>query len=472
MKRKENLSSNIRYSVLANFVTMFISTISIIIFPKILGTESYGYYQLYLFYISFAGIIHFGIVDGILLKFAGLKYDELIDSKVLNQFWILNFIQIILVIPLLIVLKFIINLGDSQFLIVIFSLICVVLTNQRSIILAILQSSNRIYEYSKLTRIDRVLYIFPAIIYLAFLGKSFTILIVLDLICRALALGYGVFLIKDDFFKKVNLRKTDFLNTIYLSKVGLSLTLSFISSQLITGIIRLCIQKKWSITEFGKISLTLSLSNMFLTFINAISATLFPHLRKIETNLYSDIYMKYRLFFVSLSFGILILFYPTTSIMNVWLPEYKDSFYYMGFLFPMFIYEAKTSLLTNTFLKTVRKEKVIFFSNMSALLASILFSILFVFLLSSIKLTVLSILFVTIIKSEISEVYLSKFLNQSTFFMRMQEYILTTIFVIINFILPFYLALLVYSLTYFIYITFDRKYRVIVNVFERKFDDA
>ncbi|MCU7357828.1 oligosaccharide flippase family protein [Enterococcus dispar] len=467
-KKKQNLSANIKYSVVANFITMLISIISIIIFPKILGTSSYGYYQLYLFYISFAGIIHFGIIDGILLNFAGLSYNDIVKKRVINQFWILSILQLIITLPIISMINFIIKFNYNQFIVIVLSLICIVITNQRSLILSVLQSSNRIYEYSKLTRIDRIIFIFPAIIYLLFLGNNFTVLIMIDLVCRFLALIYGIFLIRNDFFKTISIEKKDILETIKLSKSGLNLTFSFLSNQLITGVIRLSIQNKWSITEFGKISLTLSLSNMFLTFINAISATLFPHLRKIEVRLYSDIYEKYRAIFVSLTFGILVLFYPMADILNIWLPEYKDSIYYMGILFPMFVYEAKTSLITNTFLKTIRKEKIIFFSNISALIISIVFSLIFVFIFSSIELTVFLILFVVVIKSEISEIFLSKYLNKSTLLMRLQEYVLTLVFVGVNLYLPLYFALLGYILIYFVYMMWDGKYKAIIAFYRRK----
>ncbi len=41
----------------------------------------------------------------------------------------------------------------------------------------------------------------------------------------------------------------------------------------------------------------------------------------------------------------------------MWLPEYADSLQYMGILFPIVIYEGRMSLLINTYLKTIRKEK-------------------------------------------------------------------------------------------------------------------
>ncbi|MEH7250466.1 hypothetical protein V7114_27310, partial [Neobacillus niacini] len=59
---------NFSYTLSSNLISMIISTIVILIVPKVLGVEDYGYWQLYLFYASFVGFLHFGWNDGIYLR--------------------------------------------------------------------------------------------------------------------------------------------------------------------------------------------------------------------------------------------------------------------------------------------------------------------------------------------------------------------------------------------------------------------
>lgn len=452
----KGLAKNLLYSVSANFISMFVSIVSILFFPKLLGVENYGYYQLYLFYISFAGLFHFGIVDGVALKFAGNEYSSLRKQRLGEQYWFLFIVEIIM----LIMVFFFSNLIDieefSKLRVIIFSALSILLTNLRSYILSILQSSNRIIDYSKLTRIDRIMFIIPALLYLVCFGKNFEVLLLIDLVCRAIALLYGMSLISVILFKVEIPKIKDLKNTIELVCIGINLTLSFVASQLIIGIIRFGIEKKWSIVEFGKISLTLSLSNMFITFINAVGATLFPYLRRVDNKSLSKIYGHIRIFLMFFSFGLLLFYYPLSSMLLRWLPNYSDSIRYMGILFPIFIYESKTSLLTNTFLKTIRGEKTIFFSNVLTLILSMALSVISIFVLKSITYAVFSILILLIFRSDLSEFYLVRKLSVSNGKSRFLELIVTLIFVLgnTNLMMPF--SFLVYSAAYAVLVCYNK----------------
>lgn len=46
---------NISYSILVQIIYLGISIFNVIVVPKFLDIQSYGFWQLYLFYIGFAG---------------------------------------------------------------------------------------------------------------------------------------------------------------------------------------------------------------------------------------------------------------------------------------------------------------------------------------------------------------------------------------------------------------------------------
>ena len=67
--------------------------------PKMLGVEEFSYWQLFLFYLSYVGLFHFGITDGMYLKNGGLTYDEINKKEIGSQFWflfILDFLFLII----------------------------------------------------------------------------------------------------------------------------------------------------------------------------------------------------------------------------------------------------------------------------------------------------------------------------------------------------------------------------------------
>ena len=71
---------------------------------------------------------------------------------------------------------------------------------------------------------------------------------------------------------------------------GFKLLFASLASQLIIGIVRFAVEQEWGTVVFGKISLTLSMSNMLITCISAVSVVLFPVLKKMDYKRLSEVY--------------------------------------------------------------------------------------------------------------------------------------------------------------------------------------
>ncbi|MGH2189613.1 hypothetical protein ACQ10K_17670, partial [Enterococcus faecium] len=82
------------------------------------------------------------------------------------------------------------------------------------------------------------------------------------------------------------------------------------------------------------LSFTLSLSNMFLTFINAVGIVMFPLLRRTNKERLPSLFVTLRGVFVPLTYAILLLYVPVKFVLGMWLPEYSESLKFMGILFP------------------------------------------------------------------------------------------------------------------------------------------
>ena len=72
-----DLVKNFSYSLTSNLISLIISTLVVLVIPRIIGVEDYGFWQLYLFYSSYIGFLHFGWNDGIYLRYGGEEYDDL-----------------------------------------------------------------------------------------------------------------------------------------------------------------------------------------------------------------------------------------------------------------------------------------------------------------------------------------------------------------------------------------------------------
>ena len=451
-----NILENITYTFTANILTMLISIIMTLILPKFLGVTDYSYYQLYIFFISYVGFFHFGWIDGIYLKIGGMEYNDLEKSNYVTQFWMLNVLEIIIAAIISIFALFIIKNIDKSFVLISTS-VCGVITILRTYLLFILQSTNRIKEYAKYTRVDRFIY-FALVIVFLFLGfKNYKIILYIDIFSKLVALVLCANKMKDIVFGKLNISKNTLLEIFENISIGIKLMLANIASTLIIGVVRFGIQKNWDIETFGKISLTLNISNLLMTFINAVAVIMFPLLRREEESNLPKIYVILRNTLMIFLYMMLIFYYPIKLILLTWLPQYADSLRYMALLFPICIYESKMSMLINTYLKSFRKEKSMLIINTISLILSLILTILSVFILNNLTWAILSIVFLLGFRCVIGELVLTKIMNILIYKDIILETVLTAIFIISSWFINNMFCSIIYTCFYLIYVFIKRK---------------
>ena len=62
---KRAILQNMSVAFLAQGVSMCLSILQTLLVPKVLGVEQYGYWQLYIFYVSYVGLFHLGLSSGV-----------------------------------------------------------------------------------------------------------------------------------------------------------------------------------------------------------------------------------------------------------------------------------------------------------------------------------------------------------------------------------------------------------------------
>lgn len=450
-----NFVRNISYALTSNMIAFLVSIIVVVIFPKLIGVEEYGYWQVYLFYSSYVGFLHFGWNDGIYLRYGGKKYHELDAKLFFSQFYMLVTLQIF--IAAFIVLYFSFSTANNQkvfiFQMIGFSLIIV---NVRFMLIYLLQATNRIKEYAKITILDRLLYLVFIIIIIVVGIIDLKVLILADFVGKFISLLYAMYCCRNIVFQKVSSFYFSFGEMFKNVSVGIKLMVANIASMLIIGVVRVGIERSWDVSSFGKVSLTLSIANLLMLFINALGIIIFPILRRTEKKSLADIYITMRNFLMVILLGILIVYYPTKVFMSAWLPSYKDSLIYMALLFPICLYEGKIALLVNTFLKTLRKEKLMLQINIVSLLISVTITFFTTIIFKNLDLTVLSIVFLLAFRCTLAEVLVSKILGISVYKDISLEIMMTVIFVLAGWYLNSWLSPMVYLFAYLVYLTIKR----------------
>lgn len=450
------LIKNFSYTLTSNLISMVISALVILVIPKIIGVEEFGYWQIYLFYSSFVGFLHFGWNDGIYLRYGGEKYENLNKQTFFSQYVMLTLFQLTLLVIMFSISDFLIIDGNRAFILKMIAL-CMLFLNVRYMFLFILQATNRIKEYAQITMMDRILYFLLIFIILVFGLSDYKLLIIADLIGKFLSLLYALYCCRDIVVRKISTFKFDFAEAKANIVVGSKLMFSNIASQLVIGIVRFGIERTWSVAVFGRISLTLSISNFLMTFVNAIGLVMFPILRRTDKKDLPNIYIMLRDLLMIILLGSLIFYYPIKEVLTVWLPEYASSLLYMSILFPMLVYEGKMSLLVNTYLKTLRKEKIMLNLNILSLTISGVLTFISTIVLKSLNLTVFSIIIVLIVRSILGEFYLGIILNINLYKDIVLEFIITIIFIITAWFIDSWITLVIYGIIYFFYLFIKRK---------------
>lgn len=439
-----------KYALSANFITLAISVILNIFVPKYLGVREYSYWQLYVFYSSYGALFHFGWLDGIYLKIGGKDYDELDKRMLGNQFWYLIFFELLMSGVFLFIL-FISNIGQVKKTILLFTILVTIVILIKTYLMYIFQSTNRIKEYAQIARTDRYVYAFFVILFVFSGGNNYIYLIILDILSKLMIIIWGIYKIRDIVVTPLfnfYVIKDEVIDNI---KIGSSLMLGNYAGMFIIGIVRFFVEKRWSIEVFGKLSFTLSISNMFMMFINAAGVVMFPLLRRTNEKKLPLLYLNLRRIFVPISFFLMFFFFPIKFILIKWLPEYYDSLNFMGLLFPMIIYEGRTSLLVSTYLKTLRKERIIMITNLITIIISFALSIVTTLVLKNLNLTVLIIMFCLMIRCVLAELLLCKIFLINLKISLIYELLLTIVFVFCNSYVSSFYSFFLYLLAYLIY---------------------
>lgn len=441
---------NVSYVILSNLFTVLSSSLVVLILPKMMGVESYGYWQLYVFYLTYIGFFHLGWIDGVYLRYGGAEYAELDQKRFYSQTVQFSFYLLVLSLGLWFFLVW--QPFDAQeayvYQMVIVSML---VTNLRAYFIYLLQMTNRLKDSSLVLMSDRAVYL-TAIISLILLGqRSFQLMIVVDLLGRTLSLFYAMWKCQELVFRPIRDFRLDVKESWDNIRVGLNLMLSNIASSMIIGLVRFGIQQRWSVATFGKVSLTLSISNLMMTFINAIGIVVFPLLRRTKKEQLPVLYASLRNALMWVMFGILFFYYPLSFVLNLWLPAYRDSLVYMALIFPMSVYEGKMALIINTYYKALRMETLLLRINVGIMLTSLLLTLVTTVWLHQLDLAVISILILLMLRSVVAEWFLSRRMAVAIKKDLVAELLMTLGFIACGYLVAWPFSILSYGVLYLLY---------------------
>lgn len=421
--------NKVSHALSANILSLVISILTTLLVPKMVGVEGFGYFQLYLFYSSYVGLLHFGWNDGVLLRLGGLEYANLPRKSTFSQFTVLVVQQLLVAISVTLIAVTLIE-DRSMSLILSMTGVCILISGPMYMLLFILQATARIKEYARIVVIQRLLFGLLIVLMSFTPIASFDLLIYTDLAARTVALLIALYYCRE--VAVLSLRKFVWPGREIIANLsgGFPLMLSAMAGSLIIGVVRLGISDNWSVTVFGKVSLALSLSSIVLTAIVAVGQVLFPLLRRTSSSRLPRIFSSGRAILSLFTLPSLFLYFLLVPFISYWLPEYIDSAVYLGIIFPLFIYQVRTSILLEPYLKTMRMEKALLCVNAGILVLSVLVTWVCVYAVGSLTATLASMVILVAIRAFALEFFVSKAMDVGFIFEALLEGIVVVVFLV------------------------------------------
>lgn len=90
----KKLVTNALVAFSAQGISLVVSFVMSLLVPKILGVASYGYWQLFIFYVGYSGFFHFGLNDGVYLVEGGKARNEINKVVINSQFRVAVCLQV------------------------------------------------------------------------------------------------------------------------------------------------------------------------------------------------------------------------------------------------------------------------------------------------------------------------------------------------------------------------------------------
>jgi len=429
---------------------MLMSMLISLILPKLLGVEEFAYWQLFILYSGYVGFFHFGLSDGLYLRYGGTDLDDMDKDLLGSQFRMMVAWQISISLIAFFAIPFVVQ-TDARRFVWVMTAIYLVLANATWCMGFIFQAANETRIYSIgiiLSKALVVLYIIYTWVSHTYDYRSYIIFYV---VAQGVACAFSLYKGRKFLFSKwIGFKKT-VTEVVKNAAIGINLTFANIASSLTLGIGKIFVDHRWGLNAFGVLSLAVSLVNFALQFISQASMVLFPQMRQTgkekQEVLFNSLDQVLGIFLC----GALLLYTPCSYLVSAWLPDYSNSLVYLSVLLPVCVLDGKMQLLYNTYMKVFRWEKLLMAINIGSCVLSGGLCVVFSCIYNNVVSVAFAIVFAIAARNVVSSILISRVafnrrINVST----VLELVLCFWFVTVNRVFSAEVAFLCYAVAYLI----------------------
>lgn len=441
---------NTIYVVLAQSISLLLGIARTLLLPILLGITNFGYWQVYLLYMSYVGIFALGFNDGIYLKYGRYEYDELPKETFRSSIKLFNVIQIAIMVIVSTITMY--EPDSSKQLSMIWAAFNIPIAGLTGVLIYILQITNQMKKYSFYTILDKITVLI--IILGLFLLKldNFFFIIIADTLSRILVLGLMINSCKDIIFGKGIKYQFAIKEIIDNVRIGIKLMLANFAGMLVLGFGRFLVERTASVEEYGIYSFAISTMNLILVLITAIGLVIYPTLNRLDKNNYPNYFTKLNKVLVIIIFGLLVSLFPLKIFILRFMVDYIGIFSYLSIIFAIIFAQSKMQILINPYYKLLRKESMMLRANLVGVIVAIILITPIYLITKSVIMVAIGTLIAMLIRLYLSEKYLKKEQGISVNKNIVVELTGLFLFIILGFMNNLYLGLMGYLLIYSLFL--------------------
>lgn len=351
----------------AQAIALGVGLIKSLVLPAAMSVEGFAYWQVYVLYSGFVGVCAFGYTDGVYLLYGGSDYKDLPFERLRGA----NRVYCAALAILSIFLGCFSMFGgdDLRSFAFVFVAVGVFVLCLSGLLTYMLQVTNQFRRYSFCTVIDKVTFLAIAVSLAAAGVTDFHIFIIVDTGTKVVALAFFVWYCRGVLFGRATAFAVSVREAFSYVRTGISLMFANLSSMLISNLGRLIIDWFGSLASYAYYSFGNSVTNLVLTFVTAVSSVIYPRLKRAPVNELDSYYKRIdRAMLPIIAVG-LFLYFPAFWFVGTFYTKYAPMLAYLNVMFISAVFQAKLSILVNTFYKALRMERRMLIANAQCVLA-------------------------------------------------------------------------------------------------------
>lgn len=306
----------------ANVIILVLGMVNGFLLPKYLSIESYGMIKTYQLYLSYLGLLHFGYIDGMYLKYGGENFQSINKVSLGKDYYTFKIFQLV---PLLII--FVLGFYYKKILLILIAP-AIWLTNVNNYHKFLFQSIGEFKKYGETLKWVNYFIVIGNLILILLNKDDYIIYIIMQILATAFVVIYENYQLKKNLL--CSYEKFSFLIIKNNIQKGFVLMIGNFLSTILTGMDRWFIKIFLPLSQFSVYSFAVSLDSMLNTFVTPISVTMYNYLCKNE---YKNNIIKIKCYLLILGSSLVTVAFPIKIFIKTFLIDYYEVIDCMFILF-------------------------------------------------------------------------------------------------------------------------------------------